>query len=205
MLLLIPGACTCAGLSYTVSKMLGWLPTVNWIALLIFGVTCLIYLAIGIYFVKTGVVEGCVEEVKLKNAKLFLIIVMFIQFNFIVYMIPATDFWGFAFFFVVLTAFLLDYKMVTVTAVEICISIVVSWFLYGEVHLPTKDISFMVNMLDRIVCIMLSMATIILFTYLINRFLVVVLEKNTEHIKTVLHAVRNVSYDLCQAEEALSY
>ncbi|MCI7244238.1 MAG: hypothetical protein MR549_10475 [Lachnobacterium sp.] len=105
VLLLVPGACECAGLSYTFSKFMGWLPTVSWVALIIFDVTCLLYLAIGIFFIKTGIKDGYVLESKLKAGKLFLVLIMFIQFNFIMYMIPATDFWGFAFLFVILTAF----------------------------------------------------------------------------------------------------
>lgn len=42
VLLLVPGACECAGLAYTFSKMMGWLPTVSWAALIIFDLTCLI-------------------------------------------------------------------------------------------------------------------------------------------------------------------
>ena len=105
VLLLVPGACQCAGLLYTFEKIMGWLPSVSWIALIIFDFTCLIYLAIGFYFVKTGFENGIVSSSKLKGGKIFLVIIMFIQFNFILYMIPATDFWGFAFFFVVLTSF----------------------------------------------------------------------------------------------------
>lgn len=35
VLLLVPGACECAGLAYTFSKIMGWLPTVSWTALVI--------------------------------------------------------------------------------------------------------------------------------------------------------------------------
>lgn len=119
---------------------MGWLPTVSWVALIIFDVTCLLYLAIGIFFIKTGIKDGYVLESKLKAGKLFLVLLMFIQFNFIVYMIPATDFWGFAFFFVILTSFFLDYKMVAITSLEIGGSVIASWFLYGEVYLPAKGV-----------------------------------------------------------------
>ncbi len=152
VLLLIPGSCECAGLAYTFSKLMGWLPTVSWSALIIFDVTCLIYLAISILLIKTGVKDGYVVQSKLKAGKIFIIVLMLIQFNFIIYMIPATDFWGFAFFFVILTSFFLDYKLVAVTSVEIAVSIALSWFLNGKVHLPARDVNFMVNMLDRIVC-----------------------------------------------------
>lgn len=108
VLLLVPGACQCAGLAYTFEKVMGWLPGVSWMALIIFDITCLIYLTIGIFLIKTGFKDGLVRADKLKIGKIFLVILMVIQFNFILYMIPATDFWGFAFFFVILMAFFLD-------------------------------------------------------------------------------------------------
>ncbi|MDE7433305.1 MAG: hypothetical protein K2N34_15530 [Lachnospiraceae bacterium] len=208
VLLLVPGACECAGLAYTFSKFVGWLPTVNWVALIIFDITCLIYLVIGIMFIKFGFKDGYVIPGRLKAGKVFLVVIMLIQFNFIVYMIPATDFWGFAFFFVILTSFFLDYKMVAITSFEIAGSIIVSWFLYGKVHLPAKGTNFMVNMLDRAVCVALSLLTIILLTYLINRFLVNAkkdeIERNTEQVKNVLMAVSSLSENLFAAGNTLS-
>lgn len=208
VLLLVPGACECAGLAYTFSKFMGWVPSVSWLTLVIFDVTCLIYLAIGIFFIKTGFKNGYVAKNKLKNGKIFLVIIMFIQYNFILYMIPATDFWGFAFFFVILTSFFLDYKMVAVTSIEIAGSIVASWFIWGEVHLPKKDVNFMVNMLDRVVCVVLSLITIVLLTYLIHRFLVNAkkdeMERNNEQVRNVLASVQLLSESLNTAGDTLS-
>lgn len=208
VLLLVPGACQCAGLLYTFEKIMGWLPTVNWLALIIFDVTCLIYLITGIYFVRTGFVDGLVAQNKLKAGKIFLVVIMFIQFNFILYMIPATDFWGFAFFFVILTSFFLDYKMVTITSIEIAGSLIVSWFTYGKITLPANNEYFMPNMLDRIVCVTLSLPTIVLLTYLISRFLVNAkkdeMERNNEHVQKVLNSVQNISQNLYFSGTALS-
>lgn len=208
VLLLVPGACQCAGLLYTFEKIMGWLPSVNWLALIIFDVTCLIYLFTGIFFVRTGFIDGLVSSAKLKAGKIFLVVIMLIQFNFILYMIPATDFWGFAFFFVILTAFFLDYKMVAITSLEIAGSIAVSWFTYGAIHLPADNEFFIVNMLDRIVCVSLSLPTIVLLTYLINRFLVNAkkdeMERHNEHVKRVLSSVQSLSENLFSAGTTLS-
>ena len=125
VVLILPGACQCAGLVYTFEKMMGWLPTVSWVALIAFDITCLIYLVIGIFFVKTGFKDGYVNPVKLKHAKMYIDIVIFIQFNFILYMVPSSDFWGFAFFFVLLTSFFLDPKMNAVSDISILLSLVV--------------------------------------------------------------------------------
>lgn len=207
ILLIVPGACECAGLVYTVSKLIGLLPTVSWTVLIIFDITCLMYLAISLYFIKTGIKNGLVTKSSLKAGKIFLIVLMLIQYNFILYMVPATDFWGFAFFFVILTAFFLDYKMVAITSVEIAASIFVSWFVNAEYHLPARDANFIVNMLDRVICIVLSLASIVLFTYLINRFLVNAkkseMERNNEQVRRVLDSVRSLSENLNSAGTAL--
>ena len=127
--------------------------------------------------------------------------------NFILYLIPATDFWGFAFFFVILTAFFLDWKMVAITSLEIAASIIVSWFLWGEIHLPQKGEYFITNLLDRIVCVALSLPTIVLLTYLINRFLISAkkdeMERNNEHVQKVLTSVQDLSENLYSAGTTL--
>lgn len=126
ILLFIPGACQCAGIVYTFEKIMGWLPEVNWVALIIFDITCLIYLAVSIFFVRTGFKDGVVTPKKLRDGKIFLLILEVVQFNFILYLIPATDFWGFAFFFAILTAFFLDTRFITIVSLEIGLSVVAS-------------------------------------------------------------------------------
>lgn len=207
VLILVPGACQCAGLLYTLAKFLGWLPTVSWLKLIIFDMTCLIYLLIGIFFIKTGFDDGLVKSNKLKQGKVFLVTIMFIQFNFILYMIPATDFWGFAFFFVILTAFFLDYKMVAITSLGIGASVVASWFIWGEIHLPVKDIYYMPNMLDRVVCVVLSLITMVLLTFLIQRFLVSAkkdeMQRNNDKVQHILNSVKGLSENLYVAGNTL--
>ena len=208
VLLLIPGACQCAGIIYTFNKIMGWLPTVSWTALIVFDATCLIYLATGIILIKTGFSDGVVKKSSLKAGKIFVLVLEIIQFNFIVYMIPAKDFWGFAFFFVVLTAFFLDYKLVTLVSLEIGGSLAVLWIVKAHLLLPEKDDMFITNMMDRIVCVVLSLPTIVLLTYLINRFLVNAkkdeMERNNEKVKAVLSSVQSLSESLLSAGSALS-
>lgn len=201
--ILVPGACECAGLAYTMSKILGWLPTVSWVTLIIFDITCLLYLVMGFYFVRTGFQDGLVMQSKLKAGKIYIMVIMFIQFNFIFYMIPARDFWGFALFFVLLASFFLDYKMVAITSIEIFASLVIGWIFNGNNSLPVKDVHFMVNMMDRVVGILLSLLSLILFTYLINRFLVNAkkdeMERNNERVQNVLSSVHSLSQSLYSA------
>ncbi|MDE6602185.1 MAG: hypothetical protein K2N39_02960 [Lachnospiraceae bacterium] len=208
VLLLIPGACQCAGILYTFLKIVGWLPPVSWTALIIFDITCLIYLAVGIFLVKTGFEDGYVKASSLKAGKIYIIVLMIIQWNFIQYMVPAKDFWGFAFFFVVLTTFFLDYKLVAVTSLEVGVSLVIAWFVKAETLLPVKDEMYITNMFDRGVCLLLSLPTTVLMTYLVSRFLVNAkkdeMERNNEKVKNVLDSVQTLSESLLSAGQALS-
>lgn len=207
ILLLVPGACQCAGLLYTTEKLLGLFPTVSWLALIIFDITCLIYLCIGIYFVKTGFIDGFVSPHKLKAAKIFLVIIMFTQYNFILYMIPSTEFWGYALLFVIAVAFFVDVKIVVITASEIMASLIVSWFIKGQDLLPVKDALFIPNVIARIVCLLLTLLFIVILTYLIGHFLVNAkkdeMMRNNEKVMNVLNSVQILSDRLANAENAL--
>lgn len=208
ILLLVPGACQCAGLLYTTEKILGLFPTVSWVALIIFDITCLIYLGIGIFFVKTGFVDGLVSQSKLKAAKIFLVVIMFIQYNFILCLIPSTEFWGYALLFVIAVAFFIDVKIVIITALEITVSLFVSWFVRGNALLPVKDALFIPNIIARIVCLVLTLLFIVVLTYLISHFLVNAkkdeMERNNEKVMNVLGSVQTLSDRLQNAGISLS-
>lgn len=205
VLLLVPGACECAGILYSVEKALGFFPMVSWTALIVFDLTCLVYLAIGIWFVRTG--RDGVTPARLKAAKVFLVLIMLIQYNFILYMIPSTEFWAYALLFVIATAFFLDVRMVAVTVAEISASLFLSWFLSGSTLLPIGDVLFVPNVISRIVCIVLTLAFIVLFTYLVRLFLVNAkkdeLERNSEQVSKVLASVQGISESLRAAGNAL--
>ncbi len=208
ILLSVPGACQAAGLLYTFQKAFGLFPTVSWMMLIIFDITCLLYLAIGIWFVKTGYAGGSVKPQKLKHAKVFLIIIMFIQYNFILYMIPSTEFWAFIFLFVLATSLFLDSKMVLITGIGITVSIIVSWIPRGEVLMPVKDALFIPNMLNRAVCIPLTLAFLWLLTWLIERYMINAkkdeMEKNNERVMNMLVSVSEMSEKLGNASKVLS-
>ena len=205
VLLLIPGTCQCAGISYTFLKIMGWMPPVSWPALIVFDIICLIYLAFGIYLIKTGFDEtGGVKPSSLKTAKIFISVVILIQWNFIQYMVPAKDFWGFVFLFLVLPTFFLDYKLVAAASLEVGISLVVAWFVRGEVLLPVKDEMYIINLFDRVVCLSLSLPVTVFLTYLVSRFIKDEIRRNNDKIKSMLDSVQSLSESLMNAGQALS-
>lgn len=208
VLLAVPGACQAAGVLYTFEKIIGVLPGVAWAMLIVFDITCLLYLAAGVFFVKTGFDGEIVRQSKLKQGKIFLIIIMFTQFNFILYIIPSTDFWAFAFLFTVATALFLDGKMVLATGAEITLSLIVSWIVRSNILLPAKDEFFVLNIINRCVCVVLSLLFIWLLTWLVERFLVNAkkdeMEKNNERVQNMLISVSELSEKLGSAGVVLS-
>ena len=208
VLLAITGTCQAAGIVYTLEKVLGLLPMVSWVILIIFDITCLIYLGSAVFLVKTGYLNGMVRETRLKQAKIFLVVVMYIQFNFIIHILPSTESWAFAALFVVATAFFLDHKMVIVTSVGLTLSLVVSWIIKPDVLMPVKNEMLIPNMINRAACVLFSLLFIWLFTWLVERFLVHAkkdeMEKNNERIQDVLHSVAELSEKLGGAGNALS-
>lgn len=207
VLILIPGTCMLAGAGYTANKIQGFYSSISWIPLIIFDLSCVLYMVIGIYFIKTGKEDGLVKKTKLKQSKVFLVVIMFTQFNFISYLVPSTEFWAFAFLFTIIASLLLDTRMVAVTIGEIVVSLVVSWAIRGEVLLPVKNEYFVPNLIGRGVCIALSMSYILLFTYMVEHFLVDAkkdeMEKNNERVQNVLNRVTYISNNLGEASTVL--
>lgn len=207
VLLSITIACLLAGISSTMEKLQGFHESTNWIALIIFDLTNLLYLGIAIFFVKTGYEDGVVKAAKLKNSKIFLVVIMLIQFNFILYMVPSREFWAYSFLFTMVTGLLLDTKMVLATIIEILVSLIVAWLINGDELLPVKDELFQPNMSNRIACIVLSMFFIYLNTYMVSHFLIVAkkdeMEKNNERVQNVLDKVTHIAGQLGEASNLL--
>ena len=66
----------------------------------------------------------------------------------------------------------------------------------------------MVNLLDRVICIALSLPTTVLLTFFVHRFLINAkkdeMERNNEHVNNVLTSVKSVSEKLYSAGMMLS-
>lgn len=208
ILILVPVTCMCAGLTCTQNKARGFYPDMSWTPMIIFDITCVIYFLIGLYFVKTGFENGYVTDGKLKGAKIFLVVIMFTQYNFILYLVPSKEFWAYALLFVVAVAFFLDTKIVIITSIEISLSLFVAWAVRGEVILPVKDQLFVPNLTSRVVCIALTLIFLIILTHWVSAYLVNAkkgeMERNNEKVLNVLTSVKNLSDKLQNAGESLS-
>lgn len=171
IMLLVTGAITCAGVTLTMFKALGLYPSVPWAGLLASLGMDIIYVVIGIVLIKRAIVNGSLRKGMLKTGKLYLSIIIVIQYNCIQYLIPSREFWGFIFFFVLLTVFFLDIRMTGIVSGFVAISYIIFLFSRWKTALPVQDSLFIPEVILRTIAIVLSLGSICLLTWFVGEFL----------------------------------
>ncbi len=171
IMLIVTGSITCAGVTLTLLKALGFYPDVPWAGLLVFLGTDITYVIIGVLLIKKAVVNGGLRDGMLKIGKCYLSVILVIQYNFILYLIPSREFWGYTFFFIILTAFFLDIRMTGAISGILALSYIIFLFTKWRDALPVQDALFIPELILRAVAIVLSLGSICLLTWFVGEFL----------------------------------
>lgn len=208
-LIILCSACMCATVMFNTEKIFGLYPSVPWIATIMLGVMDVTFFIIAIFIIKSSFDEnGYLKDGKLKVGKAFSVIVLVIQWNYLLYMLPTRTFWGFLFFFLILMAFFLDIKMLLVSGLACMVSLFIGWAVKGTDLMPVKDELFLTDVLMCLVALVLSLTGLLIFVFFVAHFLVNAkkdeLEKNNEHVQSVLVSVKQISDSLNEAGTALS-
>ncbi|MBP3609195.1 MAG: hypothetical protein J6J42_02530 [Lachnospiraceae bacterium] len=208
-LIILVCACMCATVMFNTEKLFGLYPEVPWIALILFALMDISFFITAVLIVRTSFdSEGYLKEGKLKIGKIFSAVVLIVQWNYLLYMIPSRTFWGFLFFFLILMAFFLDIKLVLTSGLLCMASLFIAWFINGENLLPVKDELFLGDILMCLVALVLSLSGLLIFVFFVSHFLVNAkkdeLEKNNEQVMSVLNSVQALSERLYTAGTALS-
>lgn len=208
-LLIMVSAAMCATVMFNVEKIFGLYPDVPWVATVILAAMDVLFYAVAVYIVKTSFdKDGYLKEGRLRIGKMFAAFVVVVQWNYLLYMVPSRTFWGFLFFFLILISFFLDIKLVAGCGLACILSLFIGWGIRGADLLPVKDELFLTDILLCIVALVLSLAGLLIFVYLVAYFLVNAkkdeLEKNSEHVQNVLATVHKLSESLYTAGQALS-
>lgn len=213
VILVVTGACMCAGVTFSALKLFGFYPEVSWIGLGIFVATCVIYFIVGLWLVfhSYETTEEGIKYVKpsmMQKGKIFLFIILLIQYNFIFYLIPSRDFWAYTFFFLVLEAFFLDVKLTAASSLGLLISAAVASVVRYNTVLPVFDANIVPELVVRVICMVLSVAAVVLSTFLISHYLINVkkdlLEENNSRVERVLAAATDLAADLGKTSVILS-
>ncbi len=208
-LIILVCACMCATVMFNTEKLLGFYPDVEWIALILFALMDITFFVTAVIIVKTSFdKDGYLKDGKLKIGKIFSAVVLIVQWNYLLYMIPSRTFWGFLFFFLILMAFFLDIKLVLFSGLACMISLFIAWGVPGTVLLPVKDELFLADILMCLVALVLSLSGLTIFVFFVAHFLVNAkkdeLEKNNEQVMNVLNSVQTLSERLHVAGTTLS-
>ena len=191
-------ACMCATATFVTEKLLKFYPDVPWIAVILFALMDIAFFVSALYLVNTSYdAEGFLTEEGLKRGKIFAFLVLTVQWNYILYMIPSRTFWGFLFFFMILIAFFLDVKYLASFGIVCIISLVIGWAVRGTLLLPVKDELFITDIIMCVIGLVLSLLGLSLFAFFVSHFLVTAkkdeLEDNNRKVMEVIDAVRAVS------------
>lgn len=171
IMLLVTGAVTCEAVTLTMFKALGLYPDVPWAGLLAALGTDIIYVVIGVILIKRALVNGRLRKGMLRIGKLYLSVIMVIQYNFTLYLIPSREFWGFTFFFLLLTVFFLDIRMTGTLSVIVAISYIIFLLPRWKGALPVQDALFIPEVILRAIAMVLSIGSICLLTWFVGEFL----------------------------------
>ncbi len=208
-LIILVSACMCATVMFNTEKMFGLYPTVPWLATIGLGIMDSSFFIIAILIIRSSFdKEGYLKEGRLQIGKIFSVVVLVIQWNYLLYMLPTRTFWGFLFFFLILMAFFLDIKMLLISGLACMVSLFIGWFIRGTDLLPVKDELFLSDVIMCLVALTLSLTGLLIFVFFVAHFLVNAkkdeLEKNNEHVTSVLAAVQTLSENLHTAGLSLS-
>ena len=157
IILTITGACMCAGVSFAILKALGFYPELSVGVLGTFIGSCTFYLLAGIFLIRHAYTVDPADGRKildprmLKVGKIFLLVIMMIQYNFIAYMVPSREFWAYLFFWMILVAFFLDVKMLAVLSGALILSTVIVSVVRADTFLPVNDTYLIPEMALRVI------------------------------------------------------
>lgn len=185
VLLLIPGLCMCAGTFWTICKINGLYSNLDWIQIIIFDCSQLIYLAIGLFFIYRNKKDSSYIPEHLPYVKGFIVFSLFVQYNFIMYLFPSGFVWECTVIFFISLAFLFDSKLMLLNIVLYFFSLLTAHILKPEEFLPLDTPDVMEIIAWRIMIYFLISLCILFVVYFVERFLIQVRESDEENIHLI--------------------
>lgn len=203
--LIIIISATMAGIVFPVMKLFGLYPTASWSILLIFLAVVVLEDIIGIYYIRTSLVDGRLDKNKEKQIKIFTSLLCYINFNFIIWMVPSKELWSFAAYFLILMAMMLDLKMILISVVVFLGSVGIL-FLFRPASLPAEEV-FLSDLLLRGVNLSLTYFGIVVLVYFAGSILMNAkkeeVEKNNNRTSALISKVTSLSEKLGDASKIL--
>lgn len=182
ILLLIPGLCIFAGAFWTIYKALGYYSNLTWLKIGLFDFSQIIYLGIALYFIFRNRKNPNYILNHLIYVKAFILIIVFIQYNNILFLFPSTYVWECTFLFFVSTIFFFDSKMTFINIISYLISLFAFHIFIPEKFLPLEEPDLGEIIAFRIANLILVAFCVFLIVYFVEKFLIQAQENGEENI-----------------------
>ncbi len=152
VVLIVPGFFILGNFTMTIMHYIGWYTAINDIAMWISNAIDIFYLAFAVYLIKSSYDgDGHLIPHKLTVAKVFLLVMVVVQWNANSYICPFEGFWAFAPLFIIVSSFFVDVIYVRISTVLVILSMLLSWVINGENLLPARDEFFYLNIIYRVI------------------------------------------------------
>ncbi len=181
VLLIIPSFCSCAGTYWTILKLIGWYPHVQWYKLVIFDVSQIIYMGLALYTIFKNKRESTYILERLKLIKGVITVILLIQYNLIMWFFPSPHVWECTFLFFVAIALFFDSKMALLNIAAYLISLFMAHMVNIEMFLPLDHENVNEVLAYRILMCILTSFCVMVVVYFAERFLMKAWESDEEN------------------------
>ena len=205
LIIVIMFSATAAAVTFPVMKLLGMYQGVNWRTVGIFVVCILAEDIISVLLMRRDREKEVLSEQTEKVIRIYLMMLQVVNLNLITWFFPSKESWMFAFYFLILMSIFLDIKFSLSCCIVDLISMIIL-FIGNAASRPSKEL-FLSDSILRTVCISMSLAGVLIFLALVNKFLLNAkkeqIEENNRKVQDVMDKVSALIKKLGSASESL--
>lgn len=205
LIIIIMFSATAAAVTFPMLKLLGMYQGVSWVSVGIFVFCILVEDIISVLLMRRDREKEVLSEQTEKIIRIYLMMIQVVNLNLITWFFPSKESWMFAFYFLILMSIFLDIKFSLKCCIVDLISMIIL-FVGNPASRPSKDL-FLSDSILRTVCISMSLAGVLLFLALVNKFLLNAkkeqIEENNRKIQGVMDKVSGLIKNLGNASESL--
>ncbi len=168
---LIPTLCMCAGTFWTTCKALGYYPEISWLSIVLFDCSQIIYMSISLFIIYKNKKDSFYISENLLLIKCYIMILVIIQYSFILFLFPSPYTWECTVLFLLITAFCFDTKLQIFNSLFCFSSLVLSYSLRTDKFFPDRAAESFQVLAYQIIVFLLTIITLIIIVYLTELFL----------------------------------
>ena len=205
LIIVIMFSATAAAITFPMLKLLGMYQGVSWVSVGIFVFCILVEDIISVLLMRRDRDNEVMSEQTEKVIRIYLMMIQVVNLNLITWIFPSKESWMFAFYFLILMSIFLDIKF-SISCCMVDLASIIILFVGNPAARPSKEL-FLSDSILRMICISMSLAGVLLFLALVNKFLLNAkkeqIEENNRKIQGVMDKVSGLIKNIGNASESL--